>query len=108
MSHFASNESYRVFHAFEQSEHIDSISYEECVRAMVQEITGAFRRTLHKREESSDSYSDSKIILDVHILWVALMTKGMREISNWLITRLPIAAEEKAPLVITLQDAPPQ
>jgi hypothetical protein len=85
--------------------HIDSISYEECVRAMVQEHK-TFHRTF-KEEEKKDnsSYCDSKITLDVHIVGGFNDSKGSsREISNWLITLLAsIAAEEKDSLVITLQ-----
>jgi hypothetical protein len=85
--------------------HIDSISYEKCVRAMVQEHK-AFHRTSKKEEKKdSDSFSDSKITLDVHIVGGFDDSKGSsREISNWLITLLAsIAAEEKDSLVITLQ-----
>jgi hypothetical protein len=81
--------------------HIDSIAYEEGVRAMVQEHK-AFHRISKK---DSDSYSYSKITLDVHIVGGFDDSKGSsRGISNWLITLLAsIAAEEKDSLVITLQ-----
>jgi hypothetical protein len=72
---------------------------------MVQEHKAFHRTSKEEEKKASDSYSDSKIILDVHIVGGFDDKKGSsREISNWLITLLAsIAAEEKDSLVITLQ-----
>jgi hypothetical protein len=85
--------------------HIDSISYEECVRAMVQEHKAFHRTCKGEEKKDTDSYSDSKITLDVHMVGGFDDSKGSsRDISNWLITLLAsIAAEEKDSMVITLQ-----
>jgi hypothetical protein len=85
--------------------HIDSISYEDCVRAMVQEHKSFHRTFKEEEKKDTDSSTDSKITLDVHVVGGFDDAKGSsREISNWLITLLAsIAAEEKDSLVITLQ-----
>jgi hypothetical protein len=87
--------------------HIDSTSYEECVRAMIQEHKAHHNHSACDEEEKKDaaSCSESRITLDVHVVGGFDDAKGSsREISNWLITLLAsIAAEEKDSLVITLQ-----
>lgn len=90
---------------FSSLTHIDSISYEECVRAMIQEHKSFHRTCTEEEKIDTDSCCDSKITLDIHIVGGFDDSKGSsREISNWLITLLAsIAAEEKDSLVITLQ-----